>query len=54
MPLKIESRHLNGVVVLVPDVFRDQRGYFLEAFRADRFGEIGLVVHTEIAKPSSR
>ena len=42
MPLKIESRHLNGVVVLVPDVFPDERGYFLEVFRADRFGEIGL------------
>jgi dTDP-4-dehydrorhamnose 3,5-epimerase len=42
MPLRIESRHLNGVVVLVPDVFRDERGYFLEAFRRDRFAELGL------------
>jgi len=42
MPLTIESRHLNGVVVLVPEVFEDERGYFLEVFRADRFGEHGL------------
>jgi len=42
MALKVESRHLNGVVVLVPDIFRDARGYFMEAFRADRFGDLGL------------
>ena len=42
MPLKIESRHFGEVVVLVPEVFKDERGYFLEAFRADRFGELGL------------
>jgi dTDP-4-dehydrorhamnose 3,5-epimerase len=42
MPLRIESRHLNGVVVLVPDVFRDERGYFLEAYRSDHFKSLGL------------
>jgi dTDP-4-dehydrorhamnose 3,5-epimerase len=42
MPLKIESRHFGEVVVLVPEVFTDERGYFLEAYRADRFGELGL------------
>jgi len=40
--LNIESRDLNGVAVLVPDVFRDERGYFLETFRADRFDHLGL------------
>ncbi len=42
MPLKIESAELDGVVVLVPDVYQDERGYFLEVFRADRLGEVGL------------
>ena len=42
MSWKIESRALDGVVVLVPDLFQDERGYFLEAFRGDRFGELGL------------
>ena len=42
MPWKIEARDLDGVVVLVPDLFQDERGYFLEAFRADRFSELGL------------
>jgi dTDP-4-dehydrorhamnose 3,5-epimerase len=40
--LTIESCHLGKVVVLVPDVFRDERGYFMEVFRADRLGELGL------------
>jgi dTDP-4-dehydrorhamnose 3,5-epimerase len=43
MQIKIESQHLNGVVVLShPDVFEDERGFFLEAFRADQFAELGL------------
>src|SRR5712692_1983 len=42
MPLKIESRHLGEVVVLVSQVFEDERGYFMEAFRADNIGDLGL------------
>lgn len=42
MPLEIESRHLNGVVVLATKAYEDERGFFLEAYRADRFRELGL------------
>jgi dTDP-4-dehydrorhamnose 3,5-epimerase len=42
MPFKIESRHLGDVVVIVPDVFEDQRGFFMETFREDHFTELGL------------
>jgi dTDP-4-dehydrorhamnose 3,5-epimerase len=42
MNLRIESQHLNGVVVLVPEVFEDERGFFMEAYRADKFAELGL------------
>ena len=43
MQINVESTHLNGVVVLThPDVFEDERGFFLEVFRADQFAEIGL------------
>jgi dTDP-4-dehydrorhamnose 3,5-epimerase len=42
MEIKIESRHLRDVVVLVPDVFRDDRGFFMETFRADQFERHGL------------
>jgi dTDP-4-dehydrorhamnose 3,5-epimerase len=40
--MKIESRHLNGVVVLHPEVYEDHRGFFMESFRADHAAEIGL------------
>ena len=42
MPFKIESRYLDEVVVLVPQVFEDGRGFFLESFRADQFQALGL------------
>lgn len=42
MPVKVDSRHLGEVVVLVPDVYTDDRGFFMEAFRADTFQQLGL------------
>lgn len=42
MPFKIESRHLGEVVVLIPQIFEDPRGFFLESFRADQFQALGL------------
>ena len=42
MPLKMESRHLGEIVVLVPQVFEDGRGYFMGTFRADSFKDLGL------------
>lgn len=42
MDIRIESRHLNDVVVLVADIFQDSRGFFTETFRADQFKSHGL------------
>ena len=42
MDIKIESRHLQDVVVLVPEIFQDSRGFFMETFRADQFKAYGL------------
>ncbi len=42
MQLRVVSRHLNGAVVLQPEVSEDERGFFLEAFRADQFSALGL------------
>lgn len=42
MQIKIESEHLNGVVIIKPDVFEDDRGFFMEAYREDQFRELGL------------
>lgn len=42
MPLSIESVHLNEIVVVVPQVNGDSRGFFMETFRADQFRDLGL------------
>ena len=42
MPLKIESRHLGEIVVVLPQVFGDDRGYFMETYRNDDFEKLGL------------
>jgi dTDP-4-dehydrorhamnose 3,5-epimerase len=42
LKIRIESTHLNGLVVLIPEVFEDERGFFMETYRADQFKELGL------------
>lgn len=42
MELRIESKPLNGVCVLAPQVFQDERGFFMEVFKADQFKSLGL------------
>jgi dTDP-4-dehydrorhamnose 3,5-epimerase len=42
MQITLESRHLRDVVVVVPEVFQDSRGFFSETFRADQFQLLGL------------
>lgn len=42
MPFQVESRHLGEMVVLVPQVFEDERGSFMEAYHADHFKALGL------------
>ena len=43
MQIKIESKHLGGdVVVVLPEIFQDPRGFFTETFRADQFADLGL------------
>lgn len=42
MQIKVESRWLGDVVVVVPEVFQDSRGFFTETFRADQFKALGL------------
>jgi dTDP-4-dehydrorhamnose 3,5-epimerase len=45
MEIRVESRHLGDVVVLVPEVFQDSRGFFMETFREDQFKALGLPYH---------
>lgn len=43
MPLRCEQEFFEGAVkVIVPDVFGDDRGFFLEAYRADQFQALGI------------
>lgn len=42
MKFIVESRHLDGAVVLAGGVFEDERGFFLESYRKDQFLELGL------------
>jgi dTDP-4-dehydrorhamnose 3,5-epimerase len=45
MGIKIESRFLRDGVVLVPDIFQDARGFFMETFREDQLQAHGLPTH---------
>src|SRR5579871_2118704 len=46
MEIKIESEPLAGIKVLShPGVFSDERGFFIEVFRADQFADLGLPVN---------
>lgn len=42
MGFRFEARHLGEAVVLATEVFADERGFFLEAYRADQFKTLGL------------
>lgn len=42
MQIKIESTALRDVVVIVPEIFQDNRGFFSETFRTDQFEALGL------------
>jgi dTDP-4-dehydrorhamnose 3,5-epimerase len=42
MQIRVESKSLQEVIVLVPEIFQDSRGFFMENFRADQFKSMGL------------
>lgn len=42
MQIGVESRSLGDIVVVIPEIFQDARGFFSETFRADQFKAIGL------------
>src|SRR3989344_3128006 len=42
MEFKIEKETLNGLIVLVPEAFKDERGFFSETYREDKLKELGI------------
>lgn len=45
MGMNVETQALGDVFVLVPDIFKDSRGFFMESFREDQFKSLGLPCH---------
>jgi len=43
--IKLESRPLEDMAVIVPEVYQDARGFFMETYRADQFHDLGLPVN---------
>ena len=42
MQIRKESIHLGEIVIVSPEVFEDERGFFMETYRADQFEALGL------------
>jgi dTDP-4-dehydrorhamnose 3,5-epimerase len=42
MQIKKESTHLAEIVIVAPEVFEDERGFFMETYRTDQFKALGL------------
>jgi dTDP-4-dehydrorhamnose 3,5-epimerase len=45
MRIQVESRPLEDVAVIVPELYQDTRGFFMETYRADQFCDLGLPVN---------
>ena len=42
MECPIEQTVFGEVKIMVPEVFEDDRGFFVEAYRSDQFEKLGL------------
>ncbi len=42
IPMEIEKTSIDGILVIRPKVFGDDRGFFLESFNADRYRDAGI------------
>lgn len=40
--MKVEKTKLDGVLVITPETFEDERGFFLESFNKDRYRKAGI------------
>jgi dTDP-4-dehydrorhamnose 3,5-epimerase len=40
--LKIKHTHLQGLIELQPDVFGDNRGWFMETYNREKFNKVGI------------
>lgn len=42
MPVQFERKEIEGVVLCIPEVLRDARGFFVETFHAAKYAEGGI------------
>ena len=42
--MQIESTQLDGVLTVLPEIYRDRRGYFLETHHREKYAELGIDV----------
>lgn len=42
MKISIQDTDIDAVKFVIPEVFKDDRGFFMEVYRQDQFGELGL------------
>ncbi len=40
--MKIELFNIPGLILATPDIFRDERGFFLETFQRNRYKEADI------------
>src|SRR5689334_5117737 len=44
MEFQVEHTHIRDLVIITPEIFKDERGFFTEAYRKDKFHKFGLDV----------
>lgn len=42
MAFSIVDTHLHGIIIIKPDIYGDERGFFMESYREDYFRELGI------------
>lgn len=42
MEFQIEKTDLRDVYIITPEIFKDERGFFTETYRKDKFSEMGI------------
>ena len=40
--MKVSKTHIEGLLIIEPDIFEDERGYFFESFNEQKYSEIGI------------
>ena len=41
--MKVSKCKLDGILLITPDIYSDERGFFLESFEQERYRELGIV-----------